>query len=82
MRKTYSMILTACVLCAASPVNAKAGETPQSNVGASREASTAPAKPARMVCKIIERTGSHVRERVCLSKTDWARVEKHMAESF
>jgi len=83
MGNKFLMILAAGTLVGAAPANASIDETMAANVSAGRGAAAATAaKPVKKVCKLIERTGSHVRERICLAKADWARVEKHLEESF
>jgi len=36
----------------------------------------------RKVCRTVEPTGSNRIERICLTKADWARVDKAMKNSF
>ena len=71
MRNLVSASLAAALIIVASPATA-AGSMPdgeqKSEVG------------ARKICRMIERTGTRMRDRVCLTAEEWKKVAKLVAE--
>ncbi len=71
----------ACLVLGTSPATAQVGNQ-QSAAGTATSARPQAAAPEKKVCRAIEQTGSNRKERVCLTKKDWARVEAHIQNSF
>lgn len=68
---TATALLTAAALPAAA-----AGPGDNSGAAISEASSTAaaPQKEEKKVCKMIEKSGSHMAKRVCLTKDEWEKI--------
>jgi hypothetical protein len=69
MRTFVSASIAAALILVASPATA-AGSSPDGKAEAG----------ARKICRLIERSGSRLQDRVCLTAEQWKKVDQLVAE--
>ena len=74
--RTKPVIATVCATAlglSAMPVSASQS---QSNTVAEKK------QEEKKICRWVDRTGSHIAERFCLTAEEWRKVEEYLAKEF
>jgi hypothetical protein len=70
------VIATACATVLALLAVPASASQAQSNTVAEKK------KAEKKVCRWVDRTGSHIAERYCLTAEEWRKVEEYLAKEF
>lgn len=79
---TFAFVVLAAGAIGIGSVPAQARQNVDSEVQANSVGGSATSSGEKKICRTITRTGSNTRDRVCLSKEQWKRVDDYVAKSF
>ena len=79
---TFAFVVVAAGAIGIGSMPAQARVRVQSDIVANSVGGAATAPAEKKTCREVTRTGSNMRERICLTRDQWKRVDDYLAKSF